>query len=152
MDFPPCPRTKNFVAHSAHHPHLHLSLSLSLSLSLPPSLLPLLYFSFLSKRRKSLVLTFSPPPPPPPPPLPIHHSAFGSPIPVVSSTTPCAPVCAVFVVCVGGRLLPTLQILYQLHFQFVAKIRFLFLCVFFCLGLIKLTPFFCFLSFVMACL
>jgi hypothetical protein len=82
----------------------------------------------------------------PPPPLPFHHSAFGSPIPVVSSTTPCPP-CVCGFCCLRGRcLLPTLQILYQLHFQFVAKIRFLFFvfCVFFLLGFNKIYSFFLF--------
>jgi hypothetical protein len=66
------PSHEELVAHSAHHPHLHLSLFSLYSLSLFPLPFfspssPLLYFSFLSKRRKGLVLTFSSPPPPPPP-------------------------------------------------------------------------------------
>jgi hypothetical protein len=45
----------------------------------------------------------------------------------------------------GGCLLPTVQVLYQLHFQFVAKIRFLFVCfLFFLLGFNKICSFFLF--------
>jgi hypothetical protein len=115
------------------------SLSLSLSLPLFPfPFLPLLYFSFLSKRRKGLVLTFSfPPPPPPSPPLPFHHSAFGSPIPVVS---PCPP-CVCGFCCLRGGLLAS-DIADIISVTFLICLKNTVFC--FCLGLIKSTPFFFF--------
>jgi hypothetical protein len=154
MDFPPCHRTKNLLP-TRHIILISISLhSLSLSTSSPLSLLPLLYFSFLSKRRKGLVLTFSSPPPPsplPPHPLPFHHSAFGSPIPVVSSSTPYPPppVCAVFVVYVRGACFRHCRYYISYISNLSQKYGFCF-----CFGLTKSTPFFfCFLSFIiMACL
>jgi hypothetical protein len=145
------PSHEELVAHSAaHHPHLHLS-SLSLSLSLPLfpfPFLPLLYFSFLSKRRKGLVLTFSSSPPSPP--LPFHHSAFGSPIAVVSSSTPCPPLCVRFLLFAWGVACFRHCRYYISYISNLSqKYGFLFL-----LGFYKIYSFFffCFLSFIMACL
>jgi hypothetical protein len=82
-------------------------------------------------------LTFSSPPPPPPPspPLPFHHSAFGSPIPVVS---PCPP-CVCGFCCLRGGLLAS-DIADIISVTFLICLKNTVFC--FCLGLIKSTPFF----------
>jgi hypothetical protein len=58
-------------------------------------------------------------------------------------------VCAVFVVCVGGVCFRHCRYYISYISNLSQKYGF---CFCFCLGLIKFTPFFCFLSFVMACL
>jgi hypothetical protein len=93
-------------------------------------------------------LTFSSSPPSPP--LPFHHSAFGSPIAVVSSSTPCPPLCVRFLLFAWGVACFRHCRYYISYISNLSqKYGFLFL-----LGFNKIYSFFffCFLSFIMACL